>query len=1266
MKTLSIFHPIQRSAQTVKETIMKPITQAWRPGRWLMAAAMALGLNQTPASVGLALAAGETAKIATPAIPAAGKLAEALKQLKPAPHVDDRDGTDEPGGGDTGVIFHKTGAQIDCDYVVYKIRFGFKAPAGTFDNPLVVNQLKAVRFDFKDQIPAGLSVVSTTIIGDVTDAGGINPPASAVSTTTTTNDTLKLSDFRMSASDLNGDGSPTERYVDIKITAKIDRAAFPAVAFVFNQAELGISAPDLGNETLYSHDPAFPDDHDYTVAEKTKIKIDVTKCTPPGGGDKPEEACFKVDTGTVDCDKDGAGAFIYHMTVGAEMAGKVIELTTTNPGVTIAPVAQVVPAGGGVLDWTITGAMPGDVIHIVVVGAETFAGPKEGWGLCCTQTIDITIPKDIDCPKKHPDIKVEKRADVPYCDKLAGGCKFTIRVTNSGDVPYIGPIVLDEVTLPGNAAIDSGPNAPWVCAPLTSPMQCTYPAANLAPGAFVELKIGFKPGPAWNAHYIRNCAAYNYGASGKAPFGNLANDKACAEIPLCKPNSTLPQDKDCQPPVEKKADLQIRKIAREFCTADGLCLYGIQVTNVGPVTHNGPLTVVDQFPGGVPTSVTFAPTPPWVCATINPSQFQCDHPGLVLVPGASTVILVRAVVPLDYPDGKVENCATVKPVPTETNLANNKACATAKLRRPNNEKPTLRITKICRPGIAGGAVSCRITVINAGTVIPTGPVRVSDAATIIGSGAAATITSVTPDGAEWACTAVPAANLSCQIPGAVMLPGTSRHFDVTVQVNGGARFKNCARGSFGPVPGGDIVYPIGEACAEGGTDISVKKTGPAQCEIGQPCAFTVTITNNGASDFSGPAQIGDALEIDGVRMEGVVINSVEPPFGCSPEPSALPFGCTANVSIPAGASQAHVVTVTIPDTAAGISPNGANGLNCVGVTGDTVTIAPLGAAGGAAAGGEDGAYSCHPFRVFKAEEVKQCSDGFVLNANGRCVCPEGTRFSQGRGRCVGQPDPVKPVEPQQPDEPQVDQPKLCTLLPGMIRTQNGNCICPRGTELRNGACKRPVVEQCTLLPGQIRTKNGNCICPRGTELRNGACRKPVVEQCTLLPGQIRTKNGQCICPANTVLKNGRCETKVRQCTLLPGQIRTKNGQCICPRGTVLGRKGCVQVEVPQVQCRIPGQIKTKNGQCICPRGTALINGECAKRVDDTPTRKTCPRGTVGVFPLCVEPGQIQRRCPRGTVGEFPNCRKVGNTDPAPGIQLKNGNRLQLLDQQNPG
>jgi Domain of unknown function DUF11 len=1248
MKMFSLFHSPHNATQNDMETNMKPQKPAWRPGRWLMAAAMALGIGAPQAN------AQGVAK------PAENLIIEQLQKLEKRPGAE---GEREP-RPDASVIFTKTGRQIDCDYVVYTIRFGLRANPDIWAAPAMKALLSGIKLDLKDQLPAGLSIISTSIVGDVTDAGGVNPPSSATSTTATTDDTMTMADFRLSADDLNGDGSATDRYADIRITAKIDRAAFPAVAQVLNQAQLNasIAGGGPGGGLFVSHDPALPDDGDDSTGEKTKITIDVTKCDPPGGGDKPEEACFKVEQGEVECGKPGDGTYTYNMTVGADMAGKVIELSTTTPGVVINPPAQVVPAGGGVLAWTITGASPGDTIHLVVIGTEIFTGPEEGWGLCCTQTIDITIPEDLDCPdEKEPDLKVEKKADVERCT-IAGGCKFTIRVTNVGDAPYNGPIVLNEVTVPGNGTIDSGPNGLWACAPLTSPMLCKHPATTLNPGEFVELTLGFKPGPGWIAPFIENCARYNYNESGKPLFGSQLNDFACARIPLCDPNGTTIYDKQCQPPVEKKADLQIRKIAREFCTADGLCLYGITVTNVGTVTHNGPLTVVDNFPGGAPTSVTFAPTPPWACATINPSQFQCDHPGIVLAPGASTAILVRAIVPLDYKDGKVENCAKVNPIAAETNLANNKACATAKLRQPDG-RPVMKIEKTCSPGISGAAIFCTITVTNTGTAAPVGPVHVNDAAAMLSGGAPVNIQTVTPDGPEWSCSAVPAANLACQIPGAVMTPGTSRRFTAALAASPNGRWKNCARGNYGPAPGNDIVYPIGEACAEGGVDIVVKKTGDAQCEAGKPCAFTITISNNGSSDFSGPVQIGDAVEIEGIgRLEGVEIQSIAPPFGCAPEPAALPFGCTAGIKIAAGESQAHVVTIVIPDNdaLANVPPNGVSGRNCVGVTGDKVKI---GVAGQSAAsqtnGSEGGAFACHPFTLVKKQDDKQCSQGFVKNAAGRCVCPEGTRFSQGRGRCVG--DVTDPVEPEQPDGQQVT-PK-CELLPGMIRTKDNRCICPRDTELRSGACKKPVADpQCRLLPGQIRTKNGNCICPQGTELRDGACRKPVPPQCKLLPGQIRTKDNRCICPSSTVLKNARSVPKIRQCTLLSGQIRTSDGRCVCPRGTVLGRKGCANIEPPAVQCKIPGQVKGRNGQCFCPRGTKLIDGECLRPINDTPEVKRCPRGTIGIYPVCIKPEVIQPRgCPRGTVGDFPNCYKPKQQEP--GIILRNRNSLQLLDPQ---
>ena len=861
---------------TFMETIMQPLSFARRPARWLMAA-------------GLALAAMQTA-------PAMAQLAPDL-----VPGLDLEGGVEpHPEHGKAEPFFTKIGEQLNCNYVRYRLRFGAEGDPAKFLDPAFTANLQNVRMDFRDTLPAGLEIVDIKVSGDGTDAVGGPLPAASISTTTNPNDTVKVDNFRLTTADLDGSGEIDRRYIDFVITAKIDHAAFPAPTLVANQGFVGLILVGGPAIMVPSHDPALPDDGDFRTGEPTEILIDVTDCDRPPPPPPGDEACFKVETGEVDC-VPGGGAFIYHMPVGPELGGKWVQLRTTTPGVTVAPLSQLAPIGGGVLNWTITGALPGDVVHLIVTGVEIYAGPEEGLGLCCSQTVDIVIPEDLECPPERgePDIKVEKRADDASCPP-EGPCDFTIRVTNVGDAPYNGPIVLDEVTTPGNAPVVAGPNAPWACLPMASPMSCTHPATTLDPGEWVELKLGFAPGPGWVWDFIRNCAAYDYTASGKPEvFGSTDDDRACARIPICRRG-----DPECDPPVEKRVDLRVIKDARGVqCSLDGVCWFNIRVYNNGTDNYVGPLTVMDEYPTGAPVSSTFGPNPPWACGPIGGGQFQCDHPGVNLVPGAFIPIWVRAVVPDVYGD-LIRNCAEVNAIPGETNLANNRDCA--EMRVPNRDpgQPALRILKTCEQDTpAGAAVSCRITVVNAGTAAPSGPVRVNDVATVLGTETAIQILTVTPDGPEWACGPVPADALSCQIPGAVMTSGTSRHFDVTVQSPTHARFENCARGNWGPVPGGDIVYPFGEACAQGGggTTLRVEKTGDQECLVGRPCTFEITITNGGTSGFSGPVRIGDAIGVEGIgRLEGVEITEIVPPLGCSPEPTTLPMSCVATLTLGAG------------------------------------------------------------------------------------------------------------------------------------------------------------------------------------------------------------------------------------------------------------------------------------------------------------------------------------------------------------------------------
>ena len=604
--------------------------------------------------------------------------------------------------------------------------------------------------------------------------------------------------------------------------------------------------------------------------------------------------------------------------------------------------------------------------------------------------------------------------------------------------------------------------------------------------------------------------------------------RAGASIPICRRGD---RGRDCRPPVEKKVDLILKKRARTpVCTADGGCTFVIDIINNGSVLYDGPLTVTDTFPGGAPASSSFGPIPPWKCGPNGSGQFRCDNAAIVLSPGASTPIFVKAVMPASYRPNSVENCAEVKAIPGENDLTNNRACARQRIRHSDSGKPAMRLTKLCSGALAGAAaVTCRITVISTGTSAPTGPLRVNDAATLVAGGRPVQIPTVTPDGAEWTCGPVPANALSCQIPGAVMTPGTSRHFDVALAANG--VFENCARGSYGPAPGDDVVHPIGRACAKGGgaSTIRVEKTGDAECRVGQPCSFEITIANDGKNAFSGPVRIGDAIGVEGLgRLEGVAITSIDPPFGCAPEPATLPASCIANLTLGAGESHVHQVTVIIPDDGRLANLQGTvSGQNCVGVLSPDTPVRGAGkmlSPDPANAQGDRGkAYACHPFTI-KKQGKKACSQGLVMNDAGRCVCPEGTTFRNGQ--CSSGGGTVIIPKPKE----------RCVLLKGQIRTKKGDCVCPRRTELRGRACvpivKQPTVELCTIR-GQVHNKRGACVCPRGTEVIRGACRRAQLE---CAPGS-RLINGRCQpiirrrCPVGTVGQYPDCHPIRRAPTL---------------------------------------------------------------------------------------------------------------------------------------
>jgi hypothetical protein len=248
--------------------------------------------------------------------------------------------------------------------------------------------------------------------------------------------------------------------------------------------------------------------------------------------------------------------------------------------------------------------------------------------------------------------------------------------------------------------------------------------------------------------------------------------------------------------------------------------------------------------------------------------------------------------------------------------------------------PGLSITKTCTPAPVGTKeIDCTITVTNTGTVPLTDPIVFSDSTTGLNpgagggtpvAGAPVSLASVSPDAAAWTCTPAPTINLSCSLPPDELPPGSSHSVTVAVDTSGfiasgTVGFHNCA----------SLSAPYwGEACADGGMDITVTKTAPTSCAASSTCPFTVTVANNGTQAFNGPVQLGDLMwtipggssAVGGGPLSTPVPVSTDLP--CATAPSTLPFSCGANLSLAPGEARSYAVTVTMPAHATSASPGG--------------------------------------------------------------------------------------------------------------------------------------------------------------------------------------------------------------------------------------------------------------------------------------------------------------------------------------------------------
>jgi hypothetical protein len=332
------------------------------------------------------------------------------------------------------------------------------------------------------------------------------------------------------------------------------------------------------------------------------------------------------------------------------------------------------------------------------------------------------LPPDDYVPSPDFNLTLEKWSSPYKC--FDGGanwwCNYTIRVENTGDAAYWGPVTIVDY-LPANnpgATMSFSPTPPWSCGP-TGPTayECSRGPVLLFPGDGVTLHEVVKlPKAMVDYCHLANVAEINW------PFGGH-DDDASDDFDVGVAGIDAPA---CVPPAPGTSDLVLNKIAAPWCVsagADWACHYVVQVQNAGPGNYTGPIQVKDTLGVNAPATTLG----PWACAQAGP-VLTCDiiAAPVNVPPGWNSAFLVTAKIKKTGtpPLCELDNKANINlPVggPTNSVAGNDFDSATAKipvlgclLPQPH---PNLQAKKQglgCGPFGTGYICQWKITVTNVG------------------------------------------------------------------------------------------------------------------------------------------------------------------------------------------------------------------------------------------------------------------------------------------------------------------------------------------------------------------------------------------------------------------------------------------------------------------------------------------------------------------------------------------------------------------------
>ncbi|MFP3921307.1 MAG: peptidoglycan-binding protein, partial [Dichotomicrobium sp.] len=555
------------------------------------------------------------------------------------------------------------------------------------------------------------------------------------------------------------------------------------------------------------------------------------------------------------------------------------------------------------------------------------------------------------------DLEIYKR-DLMDCYEAGGGvrCAYRVTVVNNGPGNYNGTIVVeDQPPVDASGATFSG--AGWSClGPSgTGSYYCSYPGASLSVGDALSfiVRVDLSREEAREAGCrVRNAARITEAPGGSEKNFNPTNDTDAAV-------ATVP-DELCLDQRESNLKLE-KRVADEACLVhpgnDWCRLYNIRITNTGPDTFNGNITVQDLAPAGL--DVFLSAPAGWSCVG---ATCKTDAPvTLTRNPPTADEAVVKVAVQGTQAQAKELGCELtnrariVSPLGPNKNLhaGDDQDLVSGPLPEQfcEEDNTNLLVTKdaqssTCEPADGGYECVWEITVRNDGPGVHSGPIQLDE-----------TLPAEPEDAsfnAPWTCQGVGGGpEAVCDHPAVELQPGEELGLLLKTvfgddafsgpdcSLTNGVEIATPAGGTPGNTEAGDDsaeataalsedvcqrtadAHPCppgyqwtGQRCARGTTgeepgepseepDLALFKSANAQqCREGEACGFTIRVENAGDAAFTGRLDFTDRLSSSaGLRAAG------PGSLSCSGQSSS--YACThPEVTLAPGASRRFTMSFT--------------------------------------------------------------------------------------------------------------------------------------------------------------------------------------------------------------------------------------------------------------------------------------------------------------------------------------------------------------------